>query len=83
MTPRQFRCLTLRYERKVKQEDRRAGGVIAALYNIHTRESETDPVKDWQDYFPEWREEQREQTEDEMFELMQLFAAKNNEGLSN
>lgn len=72
------------FKERVKREDRRTGGVIAALYNIHTRASETDPIHDWQDYFPEWKEEQPivAQTEDEMFETMKLLA-KRTEGLNH
>lgn len=81
MTPRQFSCLVKRYERRMKQEDRRAGAVIAALYNIHTRESDAAPLQGWQDFFLEWREAPREQTEEEMIEVMRAFAASRNEGL--
>lgn len=75
-----------RYRAREKRADRRAGGVIAAMYNINTREKETDPVQDWTDFFSEWKEpteEPEEQTEEEMFEIMKLFAAAHPEGLSN
>lgn len=48
--------------------------MIAALYNVHTRTSETDPVQDWTDFFTEWKKEPREQTEEEMIEVMRAFA---------
>lgn len=67
---RQFELLADRRAVELKRADRRAGGIIAALYNIHTRSSETEPVKDWQDYFTEWKEGPEEQTEDKMFETM-------------
>jgi hypothetical protein len=70
-----------RYQRQQKQEDRRAGGVIAMLYNVN-RDPDKDPKGlDWFDFFPEWREA-REQTEEELFEMMMLFT-KQREGLSH
>ena len=80
-----FSLLVERYQTHEKREDRRAGGVIAALYNLNTRTSETDPIHDWQDFFTEWKLDQSEQpaqTEEEMFEVMKLFAAAHPEGLS-
>jgi hypothetical protein len=72
-----------RHRDRVKREDRRAGEIIAILYNIN-RDSEKDPKGiDWQDVFLEWKEEPKEQTEEEMLALMQLFATKSNEGLSH
>lgn len=65
----------------MKREDRRAGEIIAILYNIN-RDSRKDPKGlDWQDVFPEWREE-RIQSEDEMFEAMQMWVGPP-EGLSH
>lgn len=82
MTPRLFSRLAERYREGVRREDRRAGEIIAILYNIN-RDSEKDPHgMDWQDVFPEWKTE-HEQTEEEMFEMMQLFASRSNEGLSH
>lgn len=80
LTLRQFVLLGERHRDQEKRADRRAGGIIAALYNIHTRTSETDPVKDWQDYFTEWKEESADQTEEQMFETM-LLLTKSTEGL--
>jgi hypothetical protein len=59
----------------VKREDRRAGEVVAIVYNAN-RDTDKDPNGiDWRDVFPEWKEqpkeEPEEQTEDEMFEMMQ------------
>ena len=74
-----------RYRERLKREDRRAGGIIAASYNL-ARASESDPLYDWWDFFAEWKEdrpEPREQTEEEMFEVMKLFAAAHPEGLSH
>lgn len=82
MTPRQFSLLVERYRDRVKREDRRAGEVVAILYNIN-RDSKTDPKGlDWQDVFPEWKEVAREQTEEEMLEMMLEFT-KQTEGLDH
>lgn len=59
---------------------------MAALYNLNTRSSETDPVQDWQDFFTEWKEDQPEepeQTEEEMFQIMSGFAKSRTEGLDS
>lgn len=73
--------LVERYRDRLKREDRRAGEVVAILYNLN-RDPEKDPKGiDWDDVFPEWKEA-RPQTEDEMFEAMLLFA-KSTEGLSH
>lgn len=70
-----------RHKERVKREDRRAGEVVAILYNIN-RDSEKDPRgMDWQDVFAEWKEE-RFEDEDEMFAAMKLFA-QSTEGLSH
>lgn len=82
MTPRQFDYLVKRYREGIKREDRRAGEIIAMLFNAN-RDSETTPAIDWQDVFLEWKEGPREQTEKEMFEMMQMFTARTNEGLSH
>ena len=71
-----------RHNQKVKREDRRAGEIIAILFNIN-RDAEKMPNGiDWQDVFPEWKEERPEQTEEEMFLVMAGFA-KSTEGLSS
>lgn len=73
--------LTDRYKERTKREDRRAGEIIAILYNIN-RDSIKDPKGlDWQDVFPEWKEEGL-QSEDEMFEAMQMWVGPP-EGLSH
>ena len=66
----------------MKREDRRAGGVIAMLFNINCDPEKHPHGIDWQDVFPEWKEE-HEQTEEEMYEVMRLFASRSNEGLSH
>lgn len=70
---RQFELLADRRAFELKRADRRAGGIIAALYNIHTRSSEADPMQDWQDFFTEWKEPITEQTEEQMFESMMMW----------
>lgn len=79
---RQFDLLAERRTLELKRADRRAGGIMAALYNIHTRASVTDPIQDWQNFFPEWKEPLPPQTEDEMLEAMMLWT-KSTEGLSH
>lgn len=79
MTPRLFSLLVNRYREQMKRADRRAGGVIAMLYNIN-RDSKLDPNGlDWQDFFTEWKEVPREQTEKEMIETMSAFATSTQE----
>lgn len=82
MTPRQFNYLAERHQERVKREDRRAGEIVAMLYNAN-RDSEKDPSGlDWRDFFPEWKEKSTEQTEEEMFKAMLMFT-KQREGLSS
>lgn len=79
MTPQNFFLLLKRHERRVKSEDRRAGMILAMIYNSE-RDREIDPAgKDWDDFFTEWKAEPEEQTEEEMFAVMQGFA-KSREG---
>lgn len=67
-------ALVGRYREAQKRQDRRAGGVIAMLYNIN-RDSDKDPKGlDWEDFFSEWQET-TEQTEEEQLQVMQLWAA--------
>ena len=73
-----------RFRERNKREDRRAGEIVALLYNSN-RDTERDQKGiDWTAVFPEWKEEQEEQTDEEMFRTMaMLFATKPIEGLSN
>lgn len=74
MTPRQFNYLVERYRERLKREDRRAGEIIAILYN-KDRDSQRDPNGiDWQDVFPEWKEAPKEQTDDDMLSNMKLWS---------
>lgn len=44
------------------------------LYNIH-RDAKMDPHgKDWDDFFSEWKEPLKDQTEDQMFQTMMMLA---------
>lgn len=82
MTPRQFDFMWERFRDQQKRADRRAGGVIAMLYNIN-RDSKLDPNGlDWMDFFTEWKEPSRPQTEDEMFQAMIMWT-QSTEGLSH
>lgn len=74
MTPRLFSHLVERHNEKVKREDRRAGEIVAILYNAN-RNVEKDPAGiEWQDVFTEWKEPEREQSEEEMLANMRLWA---------
>lgn len=83
MTPRQFNYLVERFQERIKRDDHRAGEIIAMIYNANRDTDEDKNGLRWWDWFPQWKEEPPEQTEEEMFEIMQLFTAKNNEGLSH
>lgn len=66
----------------VKRADRRAGEVVAILYNLN-RDTDKDPQGiQWQDVFPEWKEE-KVQSDEEIFEAMQLWVGPMPEGLSH
>lgn len=74
MTPRQFFLLVDRRADENKRQDRRAGEVVALLYNVN-RDTKKDPRGiDWLDVFPEWKEEAR-QTEERMLETMEMWVA--------
>lgn len=82
MSPRQFGLLVKRYQRHREEADRRSGEIVAMLYNAN-RDSEKDPNGlEWRDFFPEWKPEPQEQTEEEMFQTMMLLA-KSTEGPSS
>lgn len=55
-------------------DDRRAGEIVAILWNVNRDSKKTpDPVT-WLDVFPEHREAPREQTDEEMLMAMRLWA---------
>lgn len=62
--------LTDRLRERVRREDRRAGEVIAILYNIN-RNERTEAI-DWWDVFPEWKQE-TEQTDEDMYQTMMMW----------
>jgi hypothetical protein len=80
MTLKQFVMRAERHRESVKRADRRAGGVIAMLYNLNRDPEKDRDGIDWQDVFTEWKEKLPEQTEDELYEAMLLWA-KSTEGL--
>lgn len=79
MTPRRFSYLVKRFEDREKREDHRAGEIVAMIYNAHRDTDEDRKGLRWYDWFPAWKPEPEEQTEDEMFAMMQMFTAKVNE----
>lgn len=58
---------------RVKRADRRAGEIFAILYNINRDHKEDPDGMEWQDLFPEWKEAKEPQSEDEMFNAMQMW----------
>lgn len=83
MHHRKFDYLVERHKDRMKRADRRAGEIVAILYNLN-RDAKEDPRGiDWQDVFPEWKEVPEEQTEEEMLEIVKAFAASTTEGLSH
>lgn len=78
MTPRQFNYLVERYRERLRREDRRAGEIIAILFNIN-RDSKAMPDGiEWQDVFPEWKEKPKHQTEEQMLATLKLWAIATN-----
>jgi hypothetical protein len=71
-----------RYNRQEKRNDRRIGELIALIYN-QSRDTKKDPEGiDWQDVFPEWKEtkdEPKEQTDEEMFQVMMALTKRTQE----
>lgn len=73
-----------RYRERNKREDRRAGEIVAMFFNANRNTQEQPNPIGWQEIFPEWKEPEPEQTDEEMFRTMaMLFATKPIEGLSN
>lgn len=48
--------------------DRRSGEIAAMIFNAYRKEGVEG--WDWTNVFPEWREERREMTDEEMFQNM-------------
>lgn len=60
-----------RRKERLQREDRRAGEVVAMLYNL--KAAKRDDTIDWLDVFPEWKTEAR-QTEEQMYETMKMWS---------
>lgn len=74
LTPRQFGFLSERHAMAVRMADRRAGEVVAMLYNAN-RDTKKDPEgATWLSFFPEHRAEPVAQTDEEMLAAMTLWA---------
>ena len=79
-----FGKMVERFRERNKREDRRAGEIVALLFNTNRDTEKMPEGLTWQDVFPEWKEEQEEQTDEQMLAtMMLLFSAKPTEGLSN
>lgn len=67
-------ALVERHQRWRKEEDRRAGEMIAIFYNANRNEEKDPEGWVWQDVFPEWKED-TEQTEEQMLAHMKLWSS--------
>ena len=77
LTPRLFFHLLDRWKDEQARRDRRAGEVVAMLYNVN-RDSKKDPKgKDWMTWFPQdaVATEKEPQTDEQMLESMRMWAA--------
>lgn len=73
LTPRLFEELSDRWKAAQARADRRAGEVVAMLYNIN-RDRKADPRgKAWDDWFPQ-EDRSEPQTDDQMFAAMKMLA---------
>lgn len=66
--------LTDRHLESQRRQDRRAGEIVAMLYNVHRDQKKDATGKGWQDFFPEWQQRTPVMTDDQMFEAMQMWA---------
>ncbi len=57
-----------------RREDRRAGEVAVAIYNVYRDTKKRPDPWDWMDIFPEHRELEEPQTEEQMLMNMNLLA---------
>ena len=73
-----FRLLD-RWRENEARADRRAGEVVAMLYNVN-RDAKKDPKgRDWTTWFPQTAEQEKaQQSDDEMFKAMKMFAMMQN-----
>lgn len=73
LTLRQFVALTERRSEERCAADRRAGQIVAMLYNIN-RDQKKDPAgATWLDFYPEWNEPTGPQTEEQMLDAMMMW----------
>lgn len=73
LTLRQIEALGERHEAHERAQDRRAGEMVAMLYNVH-RDQKKDPKgATWLTFFPEHRDE-TVQSDEEMLNAMMLWA---------
>lgn len=73
LTLKQLGVLRERYMGQVRAEDRRAGEIVAMIYNVN-RDQKKDPKgATWEDIFPE-RADAEQQTDEQMYAAMMLWA---------
>ena len=73
MTPKQLALLLDRDEERRRAADRRAGEIVATLSNIHVDRTKRPDGFTWLDVFPEWKEPEPAQTEEQMYQTMLLW----------
>lgn len=74
LTLRQFSALCAQHRESVRRADRRAGEILALLYNVN-RDQQKDPKgATWTDFFPEWDESAAEQSDEQMLDAMMIWA---------
>lgn len=72
LTLRQFALLCDRHRMQERRADRRAGELLAMLYNINRDRTKDPSGADWLDFFPEW-DEAAVQSDEQMYEAMLLW----------
>jgi hypothetical protein len=78
LTPRLFRLLQDRWYEHERRQDRRAGEMVAAIYNVNRDPKKSDIFK-WDEFFPGRSVARRQQTDEEMLMAMQMWVAKTGE----
>lgn len=66
-------ALTDRHFEHERRQDRRAGEIVAMLYNAHRDQKKDVKGATWLDFFPEDKEE-TVQTDEQMLEAMKMWA---------
>ncbi len=70
---RQYVKLLERYKEGLARADRRAGEVVAMLYNVN-RDGQKDPKgRDWTDFFPEHKPPKKVMTDEEMLDVGMMW----------